>query len=886
KRCRRIDVWTEIVQRATAASRATDPMLSRTWSLEQHESSRLVVCEHVAGTSLAQELEQHGPLPVVQAGVLVSQVARAVGELHRLGAVHGCLSPDVLRREPPPGGVPRTGRVRLLQFPLAGDPHRMPLRPWNDDAELAALGKPSAYAAPELMVAGSVCDPRSDVYSIGAILYALLSGTPPCWEGTAEATLRRAAFGAGPKPLGRPLAGAEMATLVGCLMARDPADRYQTADEAADAIAACLGLAVSAAPTAAAVAERTVAGQASPVAEKVPDFSGLNPTVRPAASARPAVGGAATPAVAAAVSPAIRRRAARVRTIGVAVTVAILLATAALVFSRIKSGSPASERTAVEPIRRPPATPPAQPPVGGVEGWGEPPPGLGVKGEPRPADGGDTASRRQRILDDPTLPWASPTEGRRPTLAYLPPGSQLVMLARPAALLADDEGRLFVRALGPEAEAGLRRLASWCGCEVADIETVQAGWQAGAGDEVLAGYAVRLGAGRVVPSDDASRRAAWGETTAVEVEGETIHQGRPFSFWVPSTEHGRVLVVAADSSADEGSGTGLATDPLAMQIARQAIAARAAEPDALKAELPRELEELAGMLDVDRHVTLFGSPHYLLTRGRMVLVGPLAKLAVPLEDLFGDAVKAAALSAHFSESSYLEVDAISSLDRPARQVATELAAKVEGLADKVERYCAALDPSPYGRVLVMRLPQMLRFVVANMRSGAEGKGAILNAHLPRHAGHNLALAAELALAQSPGTAAVADRPAPESSAAASPLGKLDQRITLVFAKDTLEKSIQMIADEIGAPMDILGPDLQLEGITKNQSFGLDARDKPAREVLLEILAKANPDGKLVYIVRQEGGVETILITTRAAVQKRNDTLPPGLEAAPTQEKKR
>ena len=109
KRCRKLDVWTEIVQRTTAASQATAPMLSR--------------------TSLAAEVDRHGPLPAVQAGVLVAQIARAVAELHALGSVHGNLSLEVLLRESPPGGVPRTGRVRLLQFPQAGDPHRLPLRP-------------------------------------------------------------------------------------------------------------------------------------------------------------------------------------------------------------------------------------------------------------------------------------------------------------------------------------------------------------------------------------------------------------------------------------------------------------------------------------------------------------------------------------------------------------------------------------------------------------------------------------------------------------------------------------------------------------------------------------------------------------------------------------
>jgi hypothetical protein len=192
-------------------------------------------------------------------------------------------------------------------------------------------------------------------------------------------------------------------------------------------------------------------------------------------------------------------------------------------------------------------------------------------------------------------------------------------------------------------------------------------------------------------------------------------------------------------------------------------------------------------------------------------------------------------------------------------------------------------------VLVLRLPTMLRTVIDQMRSGAEGKGVVLNAYLPRQAGHNIALATELALAQTPGAAvAVAGPAAPTAGAAAAApagaLGKLEQKITLVFARDTLEKSIQMIADEVGTPMDIIGPDLQLEGITKNQSFALEARDKSAREVLLEILGKANPDGKLVYIVRPEDGVETILVTTRAAVEKRGDKLPPGL--APAAEEKK
>jgi hypothetical protein len=915
KRCRQLDVWTEIVQRTTAASQVTDPMLSRTWSLEQHEASRLIVCEQVDGITLAEELERHGALPAVQAGVLVSQIARAVAELQALGGPHGSLSLEVLRREPPPGGVPRTGRVRLLQFPLAGDPQRVPLRPWTDDSELAGLGRAAAYVAPELMLPGAVCDLRTDVYSIGAILYALVSGSLPCWEGDAPRTLKRAAFGAGPAPLGPPAVTPEMAALIGYLMARDPTERYQTAAEAADAIAACLGLATSGGTA----AVRQPAGStpsAAAAGDTLPDFLG---GASPAASSRsPSVaGGGAGPVVGQAVSrePAgpsalIRRRRNQLRLFGGAITLAILAATVALVVSRLDVAPepvPAPVAVAVTP-RDKPAAKPEEESIGwgnvgksgsGKSGSGEKPAPAGDEPEPgmdkpgKPA--APVATARQIVVDDPDLPWAAPTEGPRPRLAYLLPGSQLVLLARPADLLGDDEGRRFVESLGPQAAAGLAALAAFCGCEPADIESVQAGWQAGGIEQVLGGYVVRLVEGREIPTDEAARRKAWGPTTAAQVEGETIHKGKPFSFWVPSTEKNRVLVVApeAAAAAEAGGlpGAAEARETLLVQIVRQAVAARGAAADGLLAELPLELEQLVGMLDEKRHLTLFGSPHYLLTQGRVVLAGPLAKLAKPLEALFGESLQAAALSAHFADDCYLELDAIATRDVPPKELVGELADRVNELPDAVELYCAALNPSPYGRVLVLRLPTMLRTVIDQLRSGAEGKGVVLNAYLPRQAGHNIALATELALAQTPGAAVVATGPATPAAgggAAAVPagaLGKLEQKITLVFARDTLEKSIQMIADEIGTPMDIIGPDLQLEGITKNQSFGLEARDKSAREVLLEILGKANPDGKLVYIVREEDGVETILVTTRAAAEKRRDKLPPGLAPKPDEDKK-
>src|SRR3981081_2673729 len=91
----------------------------------------------------------------------------------------------------------------------------------------------------------------------------------------------------------------------------------------------------------------------------------------------------------------------------------------------------------------------------------------------------------------------------------------------------------------------------------------------------------------------------------------------------------------------------------------------------------------------------------------------------------------------------------------------------------------------------------------------------------------------------------------------------------------------MVMDDVGIKYEILGGDLQLEGITKNQSFGVDEKDKAAGEILRKIMTLANPDGKLVYVIKsaQPGGPQTLFITTRTAASKRGDKLPPELQLA-------
>ena len=885
--CKDITVWTEIVRRTGNAHRTTHPVLSRTWALEQHKHLRFLVCEHVEGAMLSDELQRLGPMPPDAAAGVALAVAAAVSQLHAAGGVHGGLSLDAILRQPPvEGGDERSGGVKLLQFPLVGDPHlASPAMSLVTAEEQQSLGRAAAFVAPELIGRRAVCDARTDVYAIGCILHALLTGRLPCWQGEPVATLVEAVE-TGPPPLGPPEVPRPLAAVVNQMVARDPAQRPVDATEVAKALGDCLGVGVAALrpaelrPEEAAVATGAMIDPrvaAAPVRERQ--------SARPERSVRPvAMAGREPP----------RRGGSGLTGLVLGVGGLFVAVFALLVGRNIASdsgrkvaahradaGNTASGTATSKPAARPDAPAAQHPPAhaaGGAATPGQPSPSGGpgtaavAAASGTDARGGDTAGPgrappdtaaakparlafTQVVVDDATLPWASPSHGRPPAFDYLIPGSELILRVRLAALRGQPEGGLLLEALGPGVAAAVEAVAKLCGCRPEAIDTIQAGWQAGkTADEGVLGLAVTLvdaePLAALVESEDARKRA-WGATTGVKSGRETIHRGRGRSFWMPVAMERRLLVVGPDAAL------------VGMVESREPVPT-----------LPAPLEAVTGMLDEERHVAICGMPHYFLHDGRELLGGSLAPLVGPLAELCGDEVKAAAVSLHVGEQCFVELDAVSTLDLQARDLARQLADRVSRLPEAAEEYCAARQFDAYGRRLVLRLPTMLRALVGNLRQGGEHKVAVVNACLPLHAAHNVALAAELALAQAGGGGTTAAA-RPAAAAPRDALGKLRTKMTLSFAKDTLEKSIQMISEEIKVPMEIRGPDLQLEGITKNQSFALDEREKTAEQILKTILAKADPVGRLIFVVRKQGSEEAIEITTRAAAAKRRDVVPPG-----------
>jgi serine/threonine-protein kinase len=815
KLCQQPAVGADLKQRIKLTREANEGTLIGMLETKKVAGTMCIIAEDVPAVSLEEELNRRGPVPPDEAAGMLLQLARGVAHLHRLGLVHGAISLDTVRRESPAAGQQdHSGRLRLMQFPLVADPHLVPPRLALETADaISRLGTRASCVAPEQLRKGQVCDTAGDVYALGCVFYTLLTGSPPGWQGDAQRTLSHLS-NSGPATLAPPAVPAEVAQLVSRCMARDPAGRFPSAVDVAEAIAGYLG---------------QPAGTESLPAQQpflTPGSGPVEPAAVPAGSAAVVINTASGKST---IPP---RKAGLGRWLPV--TLAILGLIGLLGVGAWLLLRPAAPQRAT-PMTAPASEPASEP---------QPQTPAATDGQPAPQPAAARMPKAGRPLTAPL--WEPPgPQGKPPALAFLPAGSQLVVLARPAEMLAQPEGRLFLTALGPQVGTGLDRLIALAGCPLAEIAVLQAAWQAGVAEPILGGYCLHGLEPLPVAVDLETRQRAWGSVREVACDGETIHVGADIACWLPVAEGGRVLVAAPE-------------DWLRSMVVAGSTA------------LPRDWESLVGMLDANRHLTLLGSPDYLLRDGRAALIGPLAGLAEPLQKFFGTSLRALALSLQFGSNFYVEIDAIPASGAPAKISADRLHAALESLPTDAAAFTSRLPAEAAQQSRIVRLPEMLRVVASQMRAGVEQAGVVVNAYLPEHAAHNLALATLVTLAAAEQSGPSLQQAKPR---ALSLEASLARPISLVFARDTLETAVQMLAEEVGVPMEILGSDLQQEGITKNQSFALDERDKPAESILRTILARSNSAGKLVYMFSTRAGRETILITTRAAAARRGERLP-------------
>jgi formylglycine-generating enzyme required for sulfatase activity/predicted Ser/Thr protein kinase len=233
------------------------PNIARAYDADQAGELHFLVMEYVEGMSLAQVLERRGPLPIAHACHYIRQAALGLQHAFDKGMVHRDIKPQNLMLAP-------KNVVKVLDFGLARlRDDRKRVSPRLTQLE-SFMGTPE-YVAPEQAMDAREADTRSDIYSLGCTLYALLTGQPPFVEDTIG-KLVLAHVEKEPVPLHEacPEVPAELSAVVAKMLAKDPAQRYQRPDEVAQALA----------PFAKARAKAAAAGAAAAPSGAVPADAG------------------------------------------------------------------------------------------------------------------------------------------------------------------------------------------------------------------------------------------------------------------------------------------------------------------------------------------------------------------------------------------------------------------------------------------------------------------------------------------------------------------------------------------------------------------------------------------------------------------------------------
>jgi hypothetical protein len=206
-------VWT-FRREARASAKLDHPNIIRVLDVVDGEVVFLVV-ELLEGQTLTERLRRGGALPPLEAAQIAAAVADGLEVAHRVGIVH---------RDVRPSNVMLTagGGVKVMDFGIAAA--------WEAHTTTGQqLLATAAYAPPE-RIRGGRASPAGDLYSLGAVLYELLTGRPPLLADTAE-QLRRAQLEAAPRPV-RELVfwvPPEIAAACEAALAKDPARRPASA---------------------------------------------------------------------------------------------------------------------------------------------------------------------------------------------------------------------------------------------------------------------------------------------------------------------------------------------------------------------------------------------------------------------------------------------------------------------------------------------------------------------------------------------------------------------------------------------------------------------------------------------------------------------------------
>jgi WD40 repeat protein/serine/threonine protein kinase len=216
------------VREARAAAAITHDNVVAVHAVGETHGLPYLVMQHISGMSLAERLEREGALPVPDILQIGMQTAAGLAAAHAQGLIHCDIKPDNLLLE---GG---SGRVKITDFGLARALDEV------GEAEGQAVAGTPRFMAPE-QARGEMLDPRTDLFSLGSVLYTLCTGRFP-FQGTTNAAVLHQVVTQTPAAIAsiNPRIPARLVEIIDKLHAKDRTQRFASATEVIHALGGLL----------------------------------------------------------------------------------------------------------------------------------------------------------------------------------------------------------------------------------------------------------------------------------------------------------------------------------------------------------------------------------------------------------------------------------------------------------------------------------------------------------------------------------------------------------------------------------------------------------------------------------------------------------------------
>jgi uncharacterized tellurite resistance protein B-like protein len=209
---------------AQAAARLNHPNVVQIYDVREEKGLYLISMEMMDSGTVEDRVAKEGPLPIADVVRIARDAAQGLVYAEKKGIVHRDIKPDNLM-------LNAEGTTKISDLGLARDTSSEV----GQEGEEGIFGTPH-FIAPE-QAQGKAVDSRSDIYSLGASLYRLVSGTTP-FQGDSVGSIIRQQINDEPQDLRelRPECPSDLADLISVMMAKEPADRFENAEALATAV--------------------------------------------------------------------------------------------------------------------------------------------------------------------------------------------------------------------------------------------------------------------------------------------------------------------------------------------------------------------------------------------------------------------------------------------------------------------------------------------------------------------------------------------------------------------------------------------------------------------------------------------------------------------------